>query len=213
MCFSPEISLATFIAGFIGSCLLLFQSSKFFTLLGIFFGFVSFMQLIEYFLWNHQVCDDYHKTLSIAGMILNHLQPVVLGIATWSIYQTNGLLIMIVLAIYLAVIIPYSLNYVQETNLHCTTPTSGNPHLIWNWNIMKYRDLVYGIFILTFVIIGLVGINQLKNGIQFSIGAILTFGLSALIYDRSVIGSLWCFWVVFIPAALLLKGQIAHILH
>lgn len=212
MCYSAEISLGTFIAGFIGSCLLLFDDSKFYKLVGLFFGFVSFMQLIEYLLWKHQNCDNYHKTLSIIGMILNHLQPVVLGIITWLFYRTNGHIIMAIIAAYLSVIIPYSLNYVRETNLHCTTPTSGNPHLIWNWNNKIDSGIIaYSIFLFTFIIIALVGINPLRNGIQFSIGAFLTFGLSILIYDRSVIGSLWCFWVVFIPAILLLKNRIYSI--
>ena len=48
------------------------------------------MQGIEFLLWKHPVCDDYHKAVSVAGMILNHLQPVVLGAATWAIYRTRG---------------------------------------------------------------------------------------------------------------------------
>ena len=80
MCFSAEVSLGSFIIGIVFSIILFFQT-KFqdYRIVSIFLGFVSLMQLIEYFLWKHQKCDNINKNLSYLGMILNHSQPIVLG--------------------------------------------------------------------------------------------------------------------------------------
>ena len=80
MCFSANISLLAFILGIIGSILVFTLGGPSNKIISLFFAFVSSMQLIEYFLWKHQVCDNYNKLLSKIGMWLNHMQPVVLGL-------------------------------------------------------------------------------------------------------------------------------------
>jgi hypothetical protein len=203
MCYSAEVSLLTFTIGFGFSILLTMQNNKFHNLLGYFLGFVSFMQFIEFLLWNHQICDTYHKSLSVFGMILNHAQPIILALVTGYIYRTNIIALAVIAIIYLAVIIPYSTQY--TTALQCSTvnPGSGNPHLVWNWNNMSYSTLVYSVFLVAFVAIALFGMPQ-SEGQCFAIVAVLTYAGSSLIYERNVVGSLWCFWVAFIPAIIYL---------
>jgi hypothetical protein len=203
MCFSAEVSLASFLVGLLGSIGLLFLAAPLYRLMGIFLGFVSLMQGIEFLLWKHPVCDDYHKAVSVAGMILNHLQPVVLGAATWAVYRTGGPAIAAIVGLYLLVIIPYSISYLRDDALHCTAPACGNPHLVWRWNTMQYFRLVYAVFLAAFASIGLLGIRPLNHGILFAGMAFLTYGLSAILYGRASVGALWCFWVAFLPVGLL----------
>jgi hypothetical protein len=198
MCYSAPVSLLTFVLGFGFSVLLTFQRNTFYRLLGYFLGFVSLMQLIEYLLWTHPVCDDYNKTLSVAGMILNHLQPVVLAIITGLLYGKHIPALLAISVFYLATIVPYSLQFVS--NLQCTTrqPGATDPHLVWNWSTLKYSRLTYLVFLASFAGIGLLGMPS-SEGRMFALVSVATYALSAWIYDRKVMGSLWCFWTALLP--------------
>jgi hypothetical protein len=199
MCYSEEVSLATFSIGLGFSILLILTDVKFNKLLGYFLGFVSLMQFIEYLLWRHPVCDDYNKSVSLIGMILNHAQPVVLAIITGLLYNKQIGSLVLICAVYLAVIIPYSLQFTED--LRCSTRQCGatDPHLVWNWNSLKNNESVYLVFLAAFALIGLLGM-PISQGVVFSSVAVLTYGLSSIVYDRKVMGSLWCFWTAFIPA-------------
>lgn len=207
MCYSEEISLFTFTIGISFSILLIFTKDKFNKLLGYFLGFVSIMQFIEYLLWRHPICDNYNKTISIVGMILNHLQPIILALVTGLIYSQQLKVLFLISLVYLAVIIPYSLQFTE--NLQCTTRQCGatDPHLVWNWNTLNYSKIVYIIFLASFVGIGLFGMPS-DMGVMFSTIAVLTYGISSLVYDRKVMGSLWCFWAAFFPAIIYIKQAI-----
>lgn len=198
MCYSAEVSLITFIIGCGFSILLTTCKHKFHKLLGYFLGFVSLMQFIEFLLWRHQICDTYHKFLSVLGMILNHAQPVFLACVTAYIYKQNINVLAVITLIYLAIIIPYSMQYTNALRCSMVTPGSGNPHLVWNWNTMSYSAYIYVIFLAAFVGIALFGM-PLREGSSFAVVAVLTYAGSSLIYERKVVGSLWCFWTAFIP--------------
>jgi hypothetical protein len=207
MCYSEEISLFTFTIGVGFSILLLFTQDKFNKLLGYFLGFVSLMQLIEYLLWRHPICDNYNRTISIIGMILNHSQPVMLALITGLIYSKQITSLFLISLVYLAVIIPYSFQFTK--NLQCTTRQCGatDPHLVWNWNTLNYSEIVYLLFLASFVGISLFGMPSDK-GLMFSSIAVLTYGISSFVYDRKVMGSLWCFWTAFFPAFIYIKQAI-----
>jgi hypothetical protein len=202
MCYSAPVSLLTFTLGFGFSVLLTFQKATFHRLLGYFLGFVSLMQLIEYLLWVHPVCDDYNKTLSVAGMILNHLQPVVLAVITGLLYGKHIPALLAISVFYLATIIPYSLQFTSDlqcTTRQCTTrQCSSDPHLVWNWNTLEYSRWAYLVFLASFAGIGLLGMPS-SEGRIFALVSVVTYTLSAWIYDRKVMGSLWCFWTALMP--------------
>ena len=203
MCFSAEISMTAFTIGLGFSILLIQSGTKFKKLMGYFLGYVSLMQFIEYLLWKHPICDNYNKTVSVVGMMLNHLQPIVLAGLTAFFYNKQLPMLSLISVIYLLVIIPYSLQYTSD--LQCTTKKCGStdPHLVWNWNNLKYGDFAYFVFLCAFVGIGLYGM-PLSEGIFFSMFAVFTNVASQIFYDRKVVGSLWCFWTAFVPVALYL---------
>jgi hypothetical protein len=199
MCYSAPVSLTTFLAGTGFSALLYSLKTPIYRLYGIFFGFVSLMQGIEFLLWRHQTCDAIHKGLSIAGMILNHLQPLVLIATTYGIFGQNGPALLALAALYTAVIIPYSAQYFHAGRLQCTHVTCGDPHLIWNWNTLPYARPVYLLFLATFALTALLGFGTMESGIAFAIGAVVTYATSGLLYPRAAVGALWCFWIALIP--------------
>jgi hypothetical protein len=58
MCWSKEVSISTYVIGIIG-CVILYN--KGYKIEALFYGWVIQMQLIEYFLWAFQPCNDENK--------------------------------------------------------------------------------------------------------------------------------------------------------
>jgi hypothetical protein len=213
MCYSAPVSLATFLAGTGFSALVYTLGDPFSRLLGLFLGFVSLMQGVEFLLWRHQVCDTTHKALSIAGMILNHLQPLVLIAVTYAIYRRNGPTLLALAALYTAVIIPYSAQYFHADRLQCTLPQNascGDPHLIWTWNDLPFAVPVYLLFMVTFLLTALLGIGSYRSATIFAVTAVSTYAFSSLVYPRAAVGALWCFWVALIPATIYIRHHLTR---
>ena len=201
MCFSANISLLAFIFGIIGSILVFTLGGPSNKIISLFFAFLSSMQLIEYFLWKHQVCDNYNKLLSKIGMWLNHLQPVVLGLLVIIFNHSKNILYYIcsIIFIYLIGMIPYSLQYKDIGKLQCTLKNITTQHLTWNWNILYNADFIYTIFFcFALIFIFYIGLPNKTLKIYAIIITIITYISSAIIYRKNM-GALWCFYSVFIP--------------
>lgn len=212
MCYSEKSSILSFSFGIIGSLLCVSLGSVADKIIGFFMFFVSFMQGIEYLLWRHQICDNYNKMISILGMMLNHLQPVVLGLLVIlfnpKLSQLKLRWIYSFMAIYLLVIIPYSIQFLQDSNSLCTIKNKETTHLLWNWNNMKYHTFVYTVFLITFCALFLLGLPKLENGIRTSLVAVITYSTSLYFYPQKYNGAIWCYYVVFIPAIYYLLRKI-----
>lgn len=204
MCYSANASIVSFCFGIIGSLLCVSLGTVTDKTIGFFMFFVSFMQGIEYLLWTHQVCDNYNKFVSILGMTLNHLQPIVLGLFVIlfnpKLSQLQLRWIYSFMAIYLLVIIPYSIQFLQDSNLLCTIKNKETTHLQWNWNSVNYSNFVYTFFTLTFCALFLLGLPKLKYGIYASLVSVITISTSKYFYPQKHAGAIWCFYVVFLPA-------------
>jgi hypothetical protein len=201
MCFSPEASLLSFTVGIAGSLLCISLGSIKDRIVGYFFGFVSLMQGIEYLLWMNQTCDIYNRIISFLGMVLNHLQPLVLGFIILLINKNTGnkRLIYLLMLAYLLVIVPYSLQFFSvEKEKKCTLKNKEN-HLNWNWNLLKYNRIIYLFFLFTMSALFLIGLPSLKSGRHFALGAILTYTTSGIIYTNNNVGALWCYYTAFFP--------------
>jgi len=198
MCFSAESSIISFNLGILGSILCISLGSILSKAVGYFLGFVSLMQGIEYLIWTHQKCDTYNKRLSILGMILNHLQPVVLGIILLILNPTNQYInwIITIILLYLCVIIPYSTQMINK-DYQCTI--KGDKHLLWKWNLMNYNGLVYTIFLITMIVVSLLGFPEFKDGMYFSTVTFFTYITSLYLYPADVMGAMWCYYTAFIP--------------
>jgi hypothetical protein len=199
MCYSEEVSLATFLIGIFGSICVYTLGSTFDHIVAFFLGYVAFMQAIEWLLWRHQQCDDYHKQVSVAGMILNWSQPIVLGglILGLSPRKEYTSIIIASMASYFA----YSIYYIRQytSNLQCTQPKDEDPHLVWNWTVLDSFPLMWSIFIATFFIVSVLGMPTLRQGLSFGATAVITMALSIVVYERQDVGAMWCFFTSFIP--------------
>ena len=198
MCFSENVSLATYCFGLI-SCLLCWTiNQKNYKIVAIFFSFVISMQLIEFLLWRHQICDSYNKFISVLGMLLNHFQPfmlllTILWLKNNEIASSAKYIMSAILAVYIPVILLYSIQYFK-TDM-CTIKSELHKHLVWKWNTMKYYKLTYAIFLITVTVISYIGINTTTSLVIF-----FTYLLSHMIYRHQlVVGTMWCFFAAFIP--------------
>jgi hypothetical protein len=120
MCFSERASIESFFFGIIGSLLLISLGGVNNKIFGYYFIYVSFMQFIDFLLWRHQICDDYNRMISFLGMLLNHSQPIVLGILILLFNPIHKNIIYTLMLVYLCAVIPYSLPFVTDKKLQCT---------------------------------------------------------------------------------------------
>ena len=105
--------------------------------------------------------------------------------------------------VYLCAVIPYSIPFVTNKKLQCTLKGK-EKYLLWNWNLMKYYIIMYPTFL--FIICGMFiyGLTNYKIGLFFAITAIITFVSSYYIYKTKYLGTMWCYYSVFIPIILYL---------
>lgn len=201
MCYSAEISILSFFVGLAGSITCIALGSIDDKIIGYFIAFVACMQGIEYLLWNHQTCDQYNIFLSHIAMSLNHLQPIVLGclILVFNTKVKNPNTIVLHMFLYMCSVLPYSLQFLDQTQNQCTIKGEENSHLLWNWNRMKYSTLMYAIFLGTVCALFYYGLSKTNFAIFAIDVAILSYATTAIIYQSKYIGSLWCFYTMFIP--------------
>jgi hypothetical protein len=201
MCFSAEVSLLTFSIGVIFSILIFQFNEPSYKIFAVYLFYISFMQLIEFLLWTHQVCDDYNRNTSIAGMFLSHLQPIVLAILMVTFYKQSSnmkLYILVISILYLIFIIPYSIKFLKDESIQCTLKKD-NPHLIWNWTNNHNAKLAYMFYFISVTTLLLFGIPDRKLAYIFTFLHSLTLLTSYLFYSRPYLGSIWCFYGSLAP--------------
>ncbi len=198
MCFSERASIVSFFFGIIGSLLLISLGGVNNKIIGYYFVYISFMQIIDFLLWRHQVCDDYNRMISMLGMLLNNSQPIVLGMIILLFNPKHQNIILSFMLLYLCVVIPYSLPFVTDKKLQCTLKGKEN-HLIWNWNLLKYSLIMYFIYLVTVCGLFTYGLTNFKIGLFISFIAVITYVSSLFIYTQKYIGTIWCYYAVFLP--------------
>lgn len=200
MCFSEEASIRSLLAGLIGSGLCVSLGTVSDKIIGYFLGFVSLMQGIDYLLWRHQKCDMYNRVISVLGMILNHLQPFILGIVVLLLNPKNkyNKTIMTLMIIYLIVIVPYSYQFIKMKG-SCTLKGENHDHLIWNWNRLPFASVRYFTFLVVMSAIFILGTPNKMAGIAFAMCGIVMYSTSLIVYPKEVAGALWCYYTAYIP--------------
>ena len=195
MCFSERISLIAFFVGIFGSSLLYNLGTTNDIIYSLFFAYVSLMQLIDFFLWRNQTCNKTNILISNIGLILNHLQPIVLGLLL--LYYKNipnGELIYFILFVYLLFMIPYSKQYFNDPQ--CSLKNVEN-HITWSWNNKKDHILMYCVYLLILLLLCICGFEK-NYGLYAAFIALFTIVISIIFYSKNI-GSIWCFFTVFLP--------------
>lgn len=213
MCYSKKLSLSSFIFGIFSSLMLIQfgnkESYKTNVAIGLFFIFLSIMQLIEYFIWNDIECKNgLNKLGSYLGPLFNHLQPVVLLIIA-SIYLKSFNIISINIIIFLNILyITYVLYqyyvYICDVKNICIGVNNKN-HLDWKWKY-NFKYLFY--FAISLINI----INFYKNN-NLIITILVSYLLLFISYFKfhTNIGELWCLMISGVPLVNLFIQKVFHI--
>ncbi len=212
MCYNENISLFSYFTGITGSLALL---SKKKIPEALFYGWVSQMQIVDYMLWKNQPCqisennkicstmdlqncNHINKTTSAFGIIINHLEPLILFGSIMLFSQKKlPLYVIILFCIFMILIILYTIDVFRKDNLCTTVSETSDPYLKWNWNSYDYNVLIYSFFLIILILLSYYG---LENGILKSLLILISYLITYFIYkDKKVVGSMWCFMAAFSP--------------
>jgi len=196
MCFNAEVSISTYILGLIGSFILY---KKGYPKEAILYFFVIQMQLIEYFLWKNQTCNSFNKFITKIGIILNHLQPIILYLLIKYFNDGQSFILPKWLDLFMVIFVIMTIYYTKYVmNDDCSLITvESNPHIEWLWNNKNYGGIYYLLFILIVVLLTYYG---LSNGKLHSAIILIGYVISYLIYNKKKsVGSIWCFYAAFAP--------------
>lgn len=192
MCWSPEVSLGTYLFSAIPLFILTFHYK--YISIPMFLAAHSFisMQLVEFFLWIYLNNPALNYFFSVIGFILVISQPF-FYIVSIEIFQYKYL----VLLIYFLCILYF---YIVK-NIEFKTVVAKNGHLEWKWlNVPLYSALVWlGFFCIRPLYLYLKNPAKNKTELLWFFIIITTFGISYATYvDAKTWGSMWCYIANFI---------------
>ncbi|KAF6252720.1 hypothetical protein COO60DRAFT_1643851 [Scenedesmus sp. NREL 46B-D3] len=210
MCFNARVSITTYLVGLAG-CAELYRQGR--AAEAMFYAWVVHMQLIEFFLWRLQPqCSadpawalGQNALVSKAGLIINHLEPVVLWLAISYLPQGSrqlpGWMHAVMVGFVLATA-EYSRRVLSEQESLVTTVTPESaPHLHWKWNEGRGGGLYYAAFVAVLCALAHYG---LAYGRQNTVIIAASFAASFAVYGKQhSVGAMWCFAASLAPWLLL----------
>ena len=210
MCFSQESSIITFIIGILGSYSLYLYGTKnrLFSqenkIVGLYFFFVSFMQLFDFMIWTDitNKSGKYRYLNKIAGYLaplFNHLQPTILYLLETIFYKKWSSISGLINLLYFGYVGKTYNDYLKNPK-NIITKVYDN-HLYWNWKnyfnyIWYFIVLIYNIFYYF----------PLFYGTIFLIFGAITLLISSKFFNFNV-GELWCYFACFIPIMIIVLNQ------
>ena len=200
MCFSAKASLGAFVIGLVGSILLTSLGGRTNISFGVFFIFISLIQLMDFTIWmdlGNKI--GLNRIATMIGPILNVGQPLIMYLIKIVVFQHFHVDFMSVLNIgytlYLARI------YYLFIKSGDTITKVEQGHLKWPW--LKYTNPMA--YLIMFVI------NALYlTEFRFSL-FVTSFTLFFLFLSKSYfayhVGEMWCYFGAFIPMLVYLLGR------
>jgi len=204
MCVNAEVSLTSFFVGVISSICLIYYGNKKFEKenlsTGIFFIYISFVQLFEYFIWTDiDNNKGINKIISIILPVVVYLQPVVFYIIKSIIFKQSFSLINVLLFIYIIYGIFQYNSYLTNESLITKVK---NKVLHWKW--IKYS--IKNMYSILFAIVVFLYFNFYYALLLFILGIfllIISHKIAIIDYD-----SIWCLLAAYIPIYMLIGSYL-----
>jgi hypothetical protein len=197
MCWNPEVSIATFIFGFI-SCIYLYINDYDKISIAFILSFI-FMQLLEFFMWIY-LNKKINKFFSILTFIIIFLQPIIVISITKFKYLLPYYIIFMII-IFTICLLFFNLKF------NFTPKISKNNHLSWNWTDNK-------IFLYSFMVIYLIffgGIFILTKRYMIFLFGLITFLYSYWNINKFfAASSYWCYITNFIIIIMIIDLMIKN---
>jgi hypothetical protein len=213
MCYSKQLSIKSFLFGlFCGLILIIYgnkESSEINKVIGLFFIFSSFIQLIEYFLWKDINCKTgLNKLGFILGPIFNHLQPVILFILCSIFIKSSNIIpieiVISIIILYIIYFIKKYNDYILDNPIQCVK-TNETGHLNWPWK----KDFNY-VFYLLINLLVFINYYKYKNLTITSIFVHILLVISINKFNKNA-GELWCYMSTGTPLLALFLQKILNI--
>jgi hypothetical protein len=211
MCYTSTTSINAFTIGIISSILLIIkgilQRKKQLKIIGIFFIFVTLMQLYDYIFWtNPPTTPSSSKINEITtklACVTNHLQPIILALLFYYFNKKLSQSSTILISIYTISILIYTINGWNKLKYTGVT-TKSYPSLNWQWNHLEGAKIIYVLFLLSLAYLFFDNLNYPIN-IVASLATVLTFAYSIYKYNNNLSsGRFWCYFAAFVPLIFLL---------
>jgi hypothetical protein len=187
MCWNAEVSLNTFIFGFISAIIVYLFGYKKFRIILICLLFTS-IQLLEYFIWTYIDNEKINELLSKIGLFLIFLQIFLVCLFYYDKKKRKYLLIIYFIILILFIII-------ELKNINFRSIKGENGHLRWLW---LEPPIIWILIFLSFYLIGSSG--KLINFVFVLLTLIISF---YYYYKYKTWGTMWCYfsniiWIYFI---------------
>lgn len=209
MCWSKEISLATFILGMAGVVYLYQRNGPNDRWIAIFGGTVVMIQLAEFFMWSDLACGATNKWASIFAMLVLVAEPVanMLGGIYFSSSPYKKFLKCGLVAYAVFILWAYFGSFRNREIEWCGTTSCGQKMLGRQCNLSW--KFVHGIPVATatiwiaFLALPLLAMEPRYQGTVLLLLGAITFWVSKMSTSRAF-GSLWCWFAIVIIYAKIL---------
>lgn len=200
MCYDLNASIRSSVIGMVSSIALYLKGN---TTLGLFFIFVTLMQVYDWIFWINQEENRVNYITTKIAMISNHLQPIVLALLVGNLDKVST----VVLFAYIAAAVVYSSDAYNKISYTLVNRKS-YPSLYWEWNDLPWAVPFYSLFLLSFM----VTCRNLPAPTSYILMALnaITFMFSYYTYKESTVGKGWCYIAAYVP--LLFQGNLEGIL-
>ena len=200
MCFSAKASLGAFLVGLVGSLFLVSLGGRTNVSFGVFFIFISLIQLMDLAIWmdlGNKI--GVNRVATTIGPLLNVGQPLIMYLIKIVVFNKQGFDIVtglnVLYTLYLAKI------YYQFIDKETGVTKVEHGHLKWPW--LQYANPAA--YLIMFIINALYLTEQWFSLLVTSItGFFLFFSHS---YFAHHVGEMWCYFGAFIPMLVYLLGR------
>ena len=175
MCFSAKASIISYIIGTISALYLLINGDKYDKHIGLFCLVFVQMQLLEFFMWIDQSCQNTNYYASILVNLILVLQPlsIILGAILFKTTTISTILFMLCLIFNLIITVSI-INKISNNKKNLCSKHINNGYLEWD-TLKKPTKIQY---ILYFIFMGIIW-PFMKNKKGF---IVLIFGIISLLF-------------------------------
>ncbi len=198
MCFNSNTSLVAFIISVACSVYLYMNGINKNNKCDLFFSVVVFligcMQLIEYFLWENQDCNNNgsNHNLSLLIMVLLTVQGIISCIVYYRLYPKNryfnNTFVMFYLVIY-SLFFVYMMNYLKNFKL-CSAPSSKSCRLKWApYDVLAKNNMpMFIIHLALYAAAGIIlGIETLNNNLADVFKYKMRYAVLPIVFTLSIL--------------------------
>lgn len=192
MCFSAKASFGAFIVGLVGSFLLASNGGRTNISFGVFFIFISLIQLMDFAIWSDMGNKiGLNRAATMIGPLLNVGQPLIMYLIKIAVFQHYRLdLVFALNAVYTLYLSKIYNLFIKGGDL-VTKVEQG--HLKWPW--LKYANPIA--YLIMFVINALY-LTDFRFSILVTCITLFFLFLSKSYFAYHV-GEIWCYFGAFIP--------------